>query len=211
MNNDEIIKFVRLYSLLSEERLINNIESVQYILDNNIEGDVVEIGVYKGGSVMSMILSLQRNNEVRNVHLYDTFEGMTEATDIDTTLNGWHYNDAVKSLPFWKCESPLEEVTANINLTNYDKTLIHYHVGDIVHTTYFPNKISLLRLDTDFYESTKYELEHFYPLVVSGGIIIIDDYGHWNGSRKATDDFLKDKPSIIIHKIDNEGIYFYKP
>ena len=82
-----------------------------------------------------------------------------------------------------------------------------------------PKKISLLRLDTDFYESTKVELEILYPRLVSGGFLIIDDYGHWKGSRKAVNDYFDDKKPFI-HVIDetcrliikvsyNEKNYYY--
>jgi hypothetical protein len=200
------------YTLLSADRVINNIHSINEVIHKNIPGDIVEIGVWKGGSVMSMLMALNNNGERRHVHLYDTFEGMTPPTEYDILTNhNVHYDVVIETEPRHKCKVELESVKQNVSSVRYPPYYIHYHVGDIMKTTEYPLAIALLRLDTDFYDSTKFELEHFYPLVSSGGIIIIDDYGFWKGSRKATDEFLIDKPNIVLNKIDNTGVWFYKP
>jgi hypothetical protein len=99
---------------------------------------------------------------------------------INDKTNGW-------------CYTPLEKVKSRLNSTGYPKDKIHYVVGDVMETLKenIPEKIAILRLDTDWYESSKYELEQMYNNVVTGGIIIFDDYYHWNGQRKATDEFFK--------------------
>ena len=212
MNNETIIQNSSKFSLLSEERLLNNIRSIDHILLKNIQGHIVEIGVYRGGSIMAMIYTLQRNNALKHIYLYDTFEGMTDATQNDTIIaTGEHYNNAVVNSVSLACIASLEDVKQNISTTNYDETYIHYVKGNILNNQIFPDKISILRLDTDFYDSTKHELETFYDLVSPGGIIIIDDYGFWNGSRRATDEFLQDKPHIKLYDIDNTGVFFVKP
>jgi predicted O-methyltransferase YrrM len=203
---------VKPFTWLSQERIFNNIQCINEVVEKNIPGDILEIGVYKGGSIMSMLMALNNNGEKRHVHLYDTFEGMTAATEHDVAANGGiHYDDAVKIIPEYACIASLDMVKSNVAKIRYSPDYIHYHVGDIIKTIEFPKSIAMLRLDTDFYDSTKFELDNFYPLVSSGGIVIIDDYGHWKGSRKATDEFLADKPNIILHKIDYTGVYFYKP
>jgi predicted O-methyltransferase YrrM len=200
------------FTFLSRERIRNNIQSINEVIEKNIPGDILEIGVYKGGSVMSMLMALNNNGEKRHVHLYDTFEGMTAATEHDVVAHdGIHYDDAVKQMPEYACIASLNFVKRNVSKIRYSPDYIHYHVGDIMKTTEFPTSIAMLRLDTDFYDSTKFELDNFYPLVSSGGIVIIDDYGHWKGAKKATDEFLADKPKIVLHKIDYTGVYFYKP
>jgi len=69
-----------------------------------------------------------------------------------------------------------------------------------------PGKIALLRLDTDWYESTAHELKHLYPLLVPGGVIIIDDYGHWEGARKAVDEYITaEKLPLLLNRIDYTG------
>ena len=210
MDRGNIIATCRQYSMISTERFNNNIDSVLHIESKNIPGDIVEIGVWKGGSILSMMLAHERVPHMhRKFHLYDTFEGMTPATALDVDHNN---NDAEKLMlrePFIRCISSLDEVKANISR----HTLIepNYIVGDILKNTFYPDTIAILRLDTDWYESTKFELDHFYDKVVNGGFIIIDDYGHWKGCKKAVDEFLEKYPEIKIHQIDYTGIYFIKP
>ena len=71
---------------------------------------------------------------------------------------------------------------------------------------YLPSGIALLRLDTAWYESIKHELEHLYPLLVAGGVIIIDDYGHWKGAKKAVDEYIKDNNlPLLLNRLDYTG------
>lgn len=210
-NFDSIIELSSKYSMLSNERFQTNLKSINYIEKNNILGDVVEIGVWKGGSILSMILLYETyKKQDRTFYLYDTFSGMTDPTNLDVDLNNKHAKKILHE-PGIKCLAPYDLVKQNIDAyTNYPN--IEYVVGDICkNTTYPKNKIALLRLDTDWYESTKVELETFYPRVQSGGIIIIDDYGHWQGCRKAVDQFLLEHTDITVHKSDYTGIWFCKP
>jgi hypothetical protein len=196
--------------MISTERFTNNIDSIRHVEMNKIPGDIVEIGVWKGGSMLSMILAHERILHIpRTFHLYDTFEGMTPATSVDVDHAN---NDATKlmeQVPFIRCISSLDEVKANIS--RHTSIQPKYHIGDILKNTFYPDSIAVLRLDTDWYESTKFELDHFYDKVVSGGIVIIDDYGHWKGCKKAVDEFLENHPGITVNKIDYTGIYFVKP
>lgn len=208
-----IISKCQPFTLLSSSRLINNIQSVIHVVYNKIPGDIVEIGVWKGGSCMAMIQACQALGEERNVHLYDTYEGMTPPTDYDrTTFNNQHFDDFVKERgEFYLCKTQLEEVQRNLFSLQYPSQRILFHKGDICKNKFVPHQISILRLDTDFYESTKYELETFYDSVSPGGVVIIDDYGFWAGSRKAVDEWLVHHPSIRLQPIDGEGVYFIKP
>lgn len=209
---DTIWNTVRPYTLLSKERIANNVQCIQEVIDKNIPGDILEIGVYKGGSIMSMLLALNQRQVVRNVRLYDTFTGLTPATEYDIEIfSNKHYNQLLQSIPWFKCEAGLQEVQTNLKIVPYSEQHLHYHVGDVMKCTEIPDQIAILRLDTDLYDSTKFELENFYPHVSSGGIVIVDDYGYWKGSRKAVDDFLVDKPELKLIPIDYTGVYFYKP
>jgi len=82
------------------------------------------------------------------------------------------------------CEASIEDVQANMSFTGYPSDRIHYVQGMVENTipANMPDKIALLRLDTDWYASTKHELEHLYPLLEKGGVLLIDDYGHWQGA-----------------------------
>jgi O-methyltransferase len=210
---EETIEICQKYSMLSRERLENNIESIKYIQDNNINGAVVEIGVWKGGSMLSMLLTYEKYNETqRDFYLYDTFSGMTAPLNIDEDCNGNKADDAMKTSISIKAEAPYQEVHDNIfRHSTYDKSKISFHVGDILKNKTYPEKIALLRLDTDWYESTKFELDNFYKYVESGGVVIIDDYGHWKGCKRAVNEFLENNPDIDLIPVDYTGVYFIKP
>lgn len=198
------------YSLISKERFLNNIFAVCHVESQKIEGDIVEIGVYLGGSMLAMMLTYKETKAVpRTFHLYDTFEGMTPAGEHDFTVGGKSAAEIMKVDRNILCIGHLDHVKANIS--HHTDIVPQYHVGDILQNTYIPEKIAVLRLDTDWYESTKHELDTFYDSVVSGGIVIIDDYGHWKGCKKAVDEFLETHTNIVLKKIDYSGVYFIKP
>jgi len=197
------------YTMTSKERIYSLIKSVEYVVKNKIPGDFVECGVWKGGSAMviaHILLNLGETN--RKIYLYDTYEGMSEPTKEDKTLLGNKY-----ALKKWKrkdkgimCLASLEEVKRNMALTKYPKKNFVFVKGKVEDTIpkKTPGKISLLRLDTDWYESTKHELTHLYPKISKGGVLILDDYGHWAGSKKAVDEYFK-KKSILLNRIDYSG------
>ncbi len=104
--------------------------------------------------------------------------------------------------------SALEEVKHNLLSTGYPAERISFIKGKVEETIPLnaPPQIALLRLDTDWYESTYHELVHLFPRLSSGGILIIDDYGHWKGARKAVDKyFSENKLDLLLHRIDYSG------
>lgn len=210
----EIINQVQKYTMTSVERLFSLINATRYISQNNILGDFVECGVWKGGSMMATAYSLKNMGEVdRNLYLFDTFEGMTPPTSKDITCSNVEAskllaeNSKEDSSSIW-CYSPLDEVKINITSTGYNPERIHLIKGKVEETIpqCIPEKIALLRLDTDWYESTRHELEHLFPRLVHGGVIIIDDYGHWKGCKQATDEYFQNNNiPILLNKIDYTG------
>ncbi|PJJ83771.1 TylF/MycF/NovP-related O-methyltransferase [Mucilaginibacter auburnensis] len=205
---------VKPYTMTTPERIASLVNAVNYLIKNNIEGDFVECGVWRGGSTMAAIDTLMKaGDKSRTVYLYDTFEGMSEPTEHDKELSG-HAADALlqssekeDATSVW-CYSALEEVQNNVGSLNYPADKVHYVKGKVEDTIpqTLPGKIALLRLDTDWYESTKHELEHLYPLLVPGGVIIIDDYGHWEGARKAVDEYIAaHKLPLLLNRIDYTG------
>ena len=185
-------------------------DAINYILKNNIEGVIIECGVESGNFEYIWINELIKNNAVRDIYLYDTFGGLVQPSEHDYTCkdsklyamtkdevyNVWKHNIIDEKTNSW-CYTPLEKVQNRLNSTGYPENNLHYIVGDVMETlkdkTTIPEKIAILRLDTDWYESSKYELEQMYDNVVSGGVIIFDDYYHWDGQRKAVDDFFLSK------------------
>jgi len=210
---ESIINTCQPFSCLSVARLRNNIQSVFNAHIKKIEGDIVEIGIYKGGSMLAMMMADEIiGSQDRHFHLYDTFTGMTAATDVDKDYTGCDASWQMEVNYDVRCIASLMEVQQNISSnTNISRDRIHYHIGDICKTHVYPGKIAVLRLDTDWYESTKFELDHFYDKVVPGGIVIIDDYGHWQGCKKAVDEFIEAHPSIKLSEVDYTGVFFEKP
>jgi hypothetical protein len=185
-------------------------EAVKYVLQNNIEGVFVECGVDDGNFEFIWINELMKTNSIRDIYLYDTFGGLTEPSQYDYTckdsklykMNKTQVHNLWKSMIISEnvnglCYTPLEKVQNRLNSTGYPTENLHYVVGDVMETlkdkSLIPEKIAILRLDTDWYESSKYELEQMYDNVVSGGIVIFDDYYHWDGQRRATDDFFSSR------------------
>jgi O-methyltransferase len=211
---NSVIEKVRPYTMTTDERIAALITAVDYIEKNQIEGDFVECGVWKGGSAVAMIECLkQHNSHNRYLYLYDTFEGMSSPTENDKDFTG---RDALEYLKenekntgnaMW-CYAPLELVKNVVSDKGYPNEKIKFIKGKVEETIpqIMPQKIALLRLDTDFYESTKHEMEFLFPLLVSGGVLIIDDYGYWKGSRKAVDEYIdKNKIKILLNDIDKQG------
>ena len=210
----EIIEFVKPYTMTTDERLVSLSRCIEYIHNCDIEGDIVECGVWRGGSMMLVAKKLmQLKSDDRKLFLFDTFEGMSEPGNEDIAWDNisakeqLNTSDKFEGRNVW-CYSTLDEVKLNLTKTGYRKENITYIKGKVEDTLPYPSieKISVLRLDTDWYESTKHELEQLYNKLVPGGVLIIDDYGHWEGARKAVDEFItKNGLKLFLNRIDYTG------
>jgi O-methyltransferase len=209
----EIIREVRPLTMTSVERIAALIDSVRYISNQKIDGDIVECGVWRGGSMVATALALiEEGDTERQLYLYDTFEGMPAPDDTkDHSFDGVSASDQLamdaKGNGVW-CEASLKDVKHNVLKTGYPKDKIHFVKGRIEETVpkIVPNDIALLRLDTDWYASTIHELRHLYPLITRLGVLIVDDYGHWKGSREACDEYFGElaRPPLFV-RIDYTG------
>lgn len=207
----EACERVKSYTLTSKERIYSLISAVEYICNYNIPGAIVECGVWRGGSAMAAAGELLRIGEAtRDIYLYDTFAGMSEPSLFDECADGEEAINRFKStlLPDgssdW-CRASLEDVTQNMLATGYPIEKIHFIRGVVEKTIpkTIPEQIALLRLDTDWYESTLHELEFLFPRLQKHGILILDDYGHWKGARKAVDEyFSKNKVAHFLSRVD---------
>lgn len=216
----QIIQQTKPYTLTTPERIGSLVNAVNYVVDNNIDGDIVECGVWKGGSSMAAIAALKHKNDFsRAIYLYDTYEGMSAPTKEDKVFTGKSAEEMLgnsnidDATSVW-CYSSITEVKANVATLNYPTQKLHFIKGKVEDTIpqNIPTKIAVLRLDTDWYQSTKHELEHLYPLLVSGGVLIIDDYGHWEGARKAVDEYIETHNlQILLNRIDYTGRIAIKP
>ena len=177
-------------------------EALKYVIKNNIEGDIVETGVWKGGVPMFMSYLFKKWEIKRPIYLYDTFQGKPKPTDEDRDWRGRpsiiEYNRRKDNPDGWG-KVCLEEVKNNAYSVGYDRQYLKFIVGKVEDTLteIVPDKIAVLRLDTGFYSSIKFTLEQLYPRLVNGGILIIDDYSQLEGCRKAVDDYFKDKDIFL--------------
>lgn len=205
----QIILKAQPFTMTSVQRLAALIDAVRYISCNKIEGAIVECGVWRGGSIMAaMFTLLSLRDSGRDVFLYDTFEGMTEPTPADVSCQGTAASDqfqvAERAGESW-CRAPLDDVKHNVHSTGYPPSRVRFIQGKVEDTipANLPGPIALLRLDTDWYESTKHELRHLFPLLNPKGVLIVDDYGHWAGARKAVDEFFAERRrDFYFHRID---------
>jgi predicted O-methyltransferase YrrM len=206
------------YTMTGLERRAGLVGAIDHLVRHRIEGDIVECGVWRGGSSMAMALALMaRGDTSRHLYLYDTFEGMSEPTEADRSVSGEsaraQLDRTARGRGVW-CEAGLDDVQQNLRSTGYPMERVHFVQGkveDSIPAT-LPARIALLRLDTDWYESTRHELRHLYPLLAPQGILIIDDYGHWQGARQAVDEYFADaKPPVFLHRVDYTARLVVKP
>jgi O-methyltransferase len=179
---------------------------VEYVITAGLEGDLIECGVYQGRQVLIMAETLKSYGvDDREIYLYDTFAGMVRPSEEDhkdknnpeasyrASLARWEKGKIAGASNSWKAAT-VDEVRANVFRSGYPRERFHFVQGDVRRT--LPNdnheRIAVLRLDTDWYESTKHELQCLYDRLVIGGVLIIDDYGRWRGCRKAVDEFFSE-------------------
>jgi O-methyltransferase len=210
---EAIIKKVRPFTMTSAERISALCHAARYITKHNIPGDIVECGVWRGGSMMAAALSLQADQDLsRTLYLFDTFSGMPPPSGADRAVVSGKsasslLEEADGSSLIWACAS-IDEVRANMVATDYPAQRVKFVEGRVEDTipSEAPEKIAILRLDSDWYESTKHELINLYPKLSIGGILIIDDYGHWEGARKAVDEYINENGLVIfLERIDVTG------
>ena len=205
------------FTMTSVERMHALYEAVRYVSAAHIPGDVVECGVWRGGSSMLAALTLAQSGENRRLWLYDTFEGMPPPGEHDLRYTGEHAGESLDPAQRvagasndW-AYATLDDVRSNMASAGRDDD-VEFVVGKVEDTipARAPESIALLRLDTDWYESTRHELQHLYPRLAEGGVLIIDDYGHWQGARRAVDEYFRDRP-ILLNRIDYTGRIAIKP
>lgn len=204
----EIFLKSRDHTMTGKDAMFALYQAVKYVVESGIEGDFVECGTWRGGSGLVAALTFRLAGESRSLHLFDTFEGMTMPEDIDIDKNGTaakdymgKYSDEGK----W-CYAGKNEVHRLFERNDFPDSQVNLVEGDVIKTlSEYPfKKISILRLDTDWYASTKHELEICYPLLSKGGVLIIDDYGSWEGSRKAVDEYFLTRRKPLLLRVNGQ-------
>ena len=205
----ERVARVEPFTMTSLDRRASLLGAIDHVVRHRIPGDIVECGVWRGGSMMLAALALMaRGDTSRDLWLYDTFEGMSEPGAEDRSASGESAAAQLARTPrgegVW-CEAGLADVQANLASTGYPPERVHFGQGKVETTipATLPARVALLRLDTDWYESTRHELRHLYPLLSRHGVLVIDDYGHWQGARQAVDEYFAARPEpVFLHRVD---------
>ena len=197
------------YTMTTPPRVYALARAVEYVAARKIPGAFVECGVWRGGSMMAVALTLLRLGVTdRDLYLFDTFSGMTPPGDEDVKHTGERAADMLatssRDSDDWAIAS-LEDVRTAVLGVGYPEKRIHFVEGPIEETlpASAPGEIALLRLDTDWYASTKHALVHLYPLLSSRGVLIVDDYAYWQGARQAVDEYVREQDlALLLNRID---------
>lgn len=212
---------VKPFSMTSIERLYAMYKATEYVVKAQIPGDIVECGVWRGGSMMMAAHALLSFGDTsRRLVLFDTFEGLPrpdKEKDVDlwghSNYDEWTRHRRTDTSSDWAYAS-LEEVRHNMESTGYPMDRIVFVKGMVQETiaNNLPEAIALLRLDTDWYESTVCELRYLYPRLRDQGVLIADDYGHLKGQRQAIDAyFAENGETLLLNRIDYSGRLALKP
>jgi O-methyltransferase len=214
----EIYLAVRDYTMLNPDKLYAFIQAVRYVARHNIKGDIIECGVWRGGAIMAAALALNKiNAPERNFYLYDTFSGMSRPTDKDRAHTGTKNLDVIGEFEkkrtgddssAW-CLATIDEVRGNLARIPYSQDRFILVEGKVEETlpAVLPESIAILRLDTDWYESTRHEMIHLMPLLVPRGVLIVDDYYRWTGNKDAVDEYLDAHGiPILMNRVGNSAI-----
>jgi O-methyltransferase len=213
----KIITAVGPWTMTSRDKLFGLITAVRYVTQHGISGDIVECGVWRGGSMQAAARTLLSLDDTsRDLYLFDTYEGMPPPGDEDERPDGTSASELLKSAAktskLWAVAS-LDDVQQGFSEVGYPPERVHFIKGMVEDTVpdAAPEHISILRLDTDWYNSTRHELEHLYPRLASGGVLIIDDYGYWRGSAKAVDEFIEGTGERLLLLRASTGRIAVKP
>jgi hypothetical protein len=210
----EIILSVDGLTMVAPERLHAYLEAARHVVRHGVPGAIVECGVWRGGATVAAIRALQSLDVAdRDIYLYDTFEGMNEPGVHDVRHDGepailkFNRLKIDRDRSDW-CRAELEGVQQAVLATGYPAERIHFIKGKVEETIpeQAPERIAVLRLDTDWYESTRHELEHLFPRLVQGGVLLLDDYGYWQGARRAVDEYLAEQQiPMFLARCDDTG------
>lgn len=180
-------------------------QHVAYIECAGIVGDVIECGVAAGGSAALLGLTMDRHGSERLLYLYDTFEGLPPPTEDDPDFS---------KASQWtgQCRGTLDEVQTLFHRLHLNTSRMRFVQG-LFQETLRPtmDPVALAHLDGDWYESTMTCLTHIWPVLSIGGIMQLDDYGEWQGCRKAVDEFFAERQShVVMRPVDESAISIHR-
>jgi len=199
------------YTMVTNAHLVNLYDLVQKVNALNLPGDLVECGVWNGGSAALMAVSCREDEywrKRRNLWLFDSFQGLPKPGKkdgkraTDSFSEGWCKGSIKK----------VQRVFAGFGIS-MEQVIVVPGWFDSTLRTAAVEQIALLHIDADWYDSVKVALETFYDKIVPGGFVILDDYGYWPGCVEAVDDFLRenDLGDVVLERADRFGAHFRKP
>lgn len=213
----QLIRDVAPYTLTTPERIISLVDAVRYVVRASIPGAFAECGVWRGGSVMVIARTLvDLGADDRDLYLYDTFDQPSPPGEHDITLSGDAVADLLadaRTLDAF-AHLPMSDLEGLLRATRYPWERFHIVQGFVERTlpAHAPEQLALCRLDTDLYESTAHELTHLWPRLSRGGVLLVDDYGHFLGARKAVDEYFEEQDiPVLLHRIDSSARLVVKP
>jgi len=202
----EIFERYKPYTCLSVERFYDIFKSMEYIACSDIPGDMLECGVFLGGSIIGAAhFANHFGMKGRKFHIFDTFEGFPIET-IETDLHGATQDLSALKVFNNSFRHIVERNIASSGLDAEQFVLIQGKVEDTLKRDHQVDQAAYLRLDTDYFDSTLVELEVLYPKLSQGGVLIVDDYGHFEGARAAVEKYFEhSKRRPLLHRIDYTG------
>jgi len=208
----EILPILSPYTMLSQQRLEALLEGAKKVCHDDIPGNFVECGVAGGGSSALLAWAIKKySKRPRTLFSFDTFRGMPEPGKRDT-----HQGLPAQKTAWGKgtCAAPMEslfEVLEKLGVKNLVRAVPGLFQETLPISKREVGEIGLLHLDGDWYDSTMAILENLYEMASAGAYLQVDDYGHWDGCKKAVDEyFSRRKEALKIHPIDATGVWFKK-
>ena len=198
---------VRPYTLTGMERVLALRDSVRYISRAGISGDICECGVWRGGSMMVIAITLAELGDTdRRLYMFDTFTRPPDAGPRDGEGDQAALERDLKNPAY--SYLPMDDVRQNLEATGYPLEKLEFVQGLVEDTLpeRSPERLALLRLDTDYYSSTAHEMAHLYPRINPGGVLIVDDYGDFVGAKAAVDEYFESADEhVLLNRIDSTG------
>ncbi len=200
MKYEKLFKKYKEFTMIPKEIFLGKLECINWY--NVPKGNVVECGVWKGGMIASIAEMLGNDY---SYYLFDSFEGLPEPNQIDDGLiaKNWYGNNNIDN-----CRADITFASNAMKMSKVKK--VYFKKGWFNET--IPNNeintISVLHIDSDWYESVKLCLDNFFPKIVNGGIVIIDDYYFWEGCRKAVNEYLYNNTQYFIREWENTKVFY---
>ena len=210
---NHILKTIKPYTLLSHQRLYSLYNHARQVCEADMPGNFVECGVAAGGSTALLAYVIKsKSKQPRKIYAFDSFEGMPAPTDADTHQGIPAEETGWGSGTCFATEESVMEICNALNVSDIVEPVKGYFQETLPYARNQIGPVALLHMDGDWYDSTRVILANLYDNVITNGFIQVDDYGHWEGCKKAIKEFEASRNICFkISAIDGTGVWFEKP